>query len=370
MSPGDFDALFSGPMAKVVGAKKIIVMLGAGGVGKTTTSVATALLGAKAGKRVALLSIDPAKRLAAALGIPLGNDLRSIEWPQGVTIEGTVDAAMLDQKAVFDRMVLRHAKGPEAAAKILEHPLYIAASSNLSGPLEYMALAKLQELADDPKYDLIVLDTPPDTHALDFLARPNVLSGFMDNKVMAWLIKPFLVAGRFGLGRLLSASEKLMGGIARITGGSALRSFAEFLVLIQEVLEGFQKSGERITGILQSPETAFVLVTIPTPAAARSAAHLDLELRELGYGVDVLILNRCLDPKVGQDISKLPQGEAQKWLLARLSREESVTRQLAGQIQRTWTVKVKDQLQDMGSLGSMLDLAEQIGQSGATPPAC
>jgi anion-transporting ArsA/GET3 family ATPase len=191
----------------------------------------------------------------------------------------------------------------------------------------------------------------------------------MDNKVMTWLIKPLLVAGRFGLGRILSASEKLMGGIARITGVSALRSFAEFLVLIQEVLEGFQKSGERITSLLQSSDTAFVLVTIPTAAAGRSAVHLDHELRALSYRVSLLVLNRCLDPRVGQDIERLPQGEARRSLETRLSREVAVTQNLERFIQRTWTVKIKDQLQDMGSLAAMLDLADQLGRTSSTSNA-
>lgn len=352
-----------GPMSALVQSRKIVVILGAGGVGKTTTAIATAMLGAKAGRRVALLSIDPAKRLAAALGIPLGNDLRRIVWPDDIPIRGTVDAAMLDQKAVFDRMVVRHAKGPEAAAKILEHPLYIAASSNLSGPLEYMALAKLQELADDPQYDLVVLDTPPDTHALDFLARPNVLSGFMDNKVMSWLIKPFLIAGRFGLGRLLNASEKLMGGIARVTGTSALRSFAEFLVLIQEVLEGFQKSGERIQTLLQQPTTGFVLITMPTPAAARAVSHLDLELKDLGYRADLLVLNRCLDQAVAEDIANLPNGEPHELLARRRSMEMSVVSDLKRAVKGEVTVQVADQQQDLGSLRAILHLADQLGRA-------
>ncbi len=351
-----------GPMTDLVKCKKIIVLLGAGGVGKTTSSIATAILAAKAGRRVALLSIDPAKRLAAALGIPLGNDLKRIVWPEGCALSGSIDAAMLDQKAVFDRMVQRHAKGPEAAVKILEHPLYIAASSNLTGPLEYMALAKLQELAEDPSYDLVVLDTPPDTHALDFLARPNVLSGFMDNKVMSWLIKPFLIAGRFGLGRLLNASEKLMGGIARVTGGSALRSFAEFLVLIQEVLEGFQKSGERITELLHKSDTAFVLVTVPSAGAARSACHLGRELKELGYSVDLLILNRCLSELVAQDIENLPPSDPRTSLERRRHLEREVTIQLRQALEAEATVRVSDQAQDLGSLSAMLDLAQELGR--------
>ena len=277
---------------------RILVLLGAGGVGKTTTSIVAALIGANLGRRVALLSIDPAKRLAAALGIPLSNQLQRIAIPESMHVSGFIDAAMLDQKAVFDAMVRRHAPSLSTAESILAHPVYQAASTNLAGPLEYMALAKLQELAEDPRYDLIVLDTPPDTQALDFLARPNVLAGFMENKVMTWLIRPFLLAGRFGLAKLFSLSEKLMGGIAKVTGVNALQSFGEFLLLMQEVISGFHSSGEHIVKLLHSPDTSFLMVTAPTEAATRSATGILTELKNIGYSLNAILFNKCLPPAV------------------------------------------------------------------------
>ena len=262
--------------------KRIILLLGAGGVGKTTSSIALAFWAAMQGKKVALLSIDPARRLAAALGIPLSLNLQEINWNQHLdkkdyqpkANQGKVFAGMLDQKAVFDHMVVKHAPTEDIARKILNHPLYQSASTNLSGPIEYMALAKLQELADDPAYDVIIVDTPPDTHALDFLARPNVLGGFMEQGVLSWLIKPFLVASRFGLSRFLNTSERLMGGISRVTGFGALTSFAEFLVLTQDIIEGFHKSGERIVTLLHQKDTGFILVMVPTHGACRSALNI------------------------------------------------------------------------------------------------
>lgn len=357
----------SGPVLKWLGGKKVVVMLGAGGVGKTTNSIALALAGAVAGRRVALLSIDPAKRLASALGIPLGNQLRRIELPKGVA--GSVDAAMLDQKAVFDAMVRRHAPGDVVAEKILAHPVYKAASTNLSGPLEYMALAKLQELAEDHRYDLIVLDTPPDTHALDFLARPNVLAGFMENKVMSWLIRPFLMASRFGLGRLLSVGEKLMGGIAKVTGVTALHSFAEFLVLMQEVIDGFHQTGEKILALLKREDTGFVLVTVPTRAAARSAANIASELREMSYRCELLIFNRTVPAGIVQDLGTLPSESAAdpavQALKARVAGEQIVITALRREMTafgatQSEVVILADQDQDMGSLESLLGLAAAL----------
>jgi len=295
-----------GSLLSILKSTRVVVVLGAGGVGKTTSSIVMALLGARMGRKVALLSIDPAKRLAAALGIPLGNQLRRIALPAdwGVVAGGSVDAAMLDQKAVFDAMVQRHAPGDAAAAKILAHPVYKAVSSHLGGPLEYMALAKLQELVDDHRYDMIVLDTPPDTQALDFLARPNLLAGFTDHKVMTWLIKPFLMASRFGLGKLLSASEKLMGGIAKVTGMQALQSFAEFLVLMQDVIAGFNKSGERIVAMLHQEDTRFLLVSVPSAAAVRSGIGLLAQLEAEGYSAELLLFNKCLPTRVAFELEQ------------------------------------------------------------------
>lgn len=288
----------SSPAERMVLSQRVIVMIGSGGVGKTTSAIAIATLAAKHGKKVALLSIDPAKRLAAALGIPLGHELAPVRFPDDANITGSVHAAMLDQKAVFDGMVRKHAPSPHIADRILRDPLYLAASTNLSGPLEYMALARLQELADNPGWDLVVLDTPPDSHALDFLARPNVLAGFLENKVIAKLLKPVVMAGKFGFGGIAAISERLLGGVTSLTGFSALRKFGEFVVLMQEVIEGFHASGERVLEILRRPSSSFVLVTVPTKAATRSAQYMGDELGRLGYALDGVVFNRCLPAAV------------------------------------------------------------------------
>lgn len=286
------------PAERMVLSQRVIVMIGSGGVGKTTSAIAVATLAAKHGKKVALLSIDPAKRLAAALGIPLGHELAQVQFPTAAGIKGSVHAAMLDQKAVFDSMVRKHAPSPHIADRILRDPLYVAASTNLSGPLEYMALARLQELADNPLWDLVVLDTPPDSHALDFLARPNILSGFLENKVIGKLLKPVVMAGKFGFGGIAAISERMLGGVTSLTGFSALRKFGEFVLLMQEVIEGFHASGERVLEILRRPSSSFVIVTVPTKAATRSAQNLGGELATLGYALDGVVFNRCLPDAV------------------------------------------------------------------------
>lgn len=348
--------------------QRVIVVIGAGGVGKTTSSVALAIHAARLGRKVALLSIDPAKRLAAALGIELGHELRPVFFPESAGIQGTLSAAMLDQKAVFDSMVKKHAPSPHIADRILRDPLYISASTNLSGPLEYMALARLQELADSADWDLVVLDTPPDSHALDFLARPNVLSGFVENKVVSRLLKPVVLAGRAGLGKVMSISEKVLGGITSVTGFGALRSFGEFVILMQEVIDGFHRSSEKVLQILQRDSTSFVLVTAPHRAASRAAMALGRELLAMGYHLDGVVFNRCLPGYVGASVGHESDVDALVFK-TRAAVEERVISDLKNTIiasqrgRKMWDVRIDDQTADMHSLEGILSFSRlYVGQ--------
>ncbi len=290
---------------KMVAGSRIIVAIGSGGVGKTTSSIAIALMAARAGKRVGLLSIDPAKRLADALGIPLGSELVQVQMKE--PLSGSVEAAMLDQKAVFDEMVRRFAPSSNAAQRIFNNSIYKEVSSNLGGPLEYMALAKLESMLKQGRYDLIVLDTPPDTHALDFLARPNILSGFIEHGVMSWLIKPFHLAQKLGAGSLFRAGGKIMNGISSITGIKMLRLLAEFLVLMEDVIIGFNRIGREVTQSLRQNSTGFVLVSAPYQNAVRSAFHLMRELKIQNYPLLAIVMNRNMPFAVEEAVRKWPQ---------------------------------------------------------------
>lgn len=277
-------------------ASSVVVLLGPGGVGKTSCSLALAIEAARMGRQVALLSIDPAKRLAAAMGMSIGHRISTIKLPP--SFKGSLHAAMLDAKQMFDAMVRRHAPSPEVAEKILEHQLYYAASTKLSGSLEYMALAMLQDLIDDARYDLVVVDTPPDVNALDFLARPDVLGRFQEKRVMNWLVKPFHIASKIGVMRLMSVGERLMGGVAQVTGVKALHAFAEFLILIQQIIDGFHNTSKKISRTLRSQSTAFFLVSTATPAVTRATMSLGLEMHKLGFSLQRIVVNRCLPDEV------------------------------------------------------------------------
>ena len=277
----------SDELEHLVKNSRILVTVGSGGVGKTTCSIALALMGARLGLRVGLLSIDPAQRLADALGIPLSHELRRVQLHH--SISGQLEAAMLDQKAVFDDLVRRFAPSPSVAAKIFGNAIYREVSSNLGGPLEYMALAKLDLMLSQGAYDLIVLDTPPDSHALDFLAKPNILAGFIDNGVMSWMIKPFHLAQKLGAGVLLKAGGKMMSGISAVTGIKMLKLLAEFLVLLEDVILGLNRVGREVTLALKQSSTGFVLVSAPAYNAVRSSQFIMQVLRQNQFPLWLLL---------------------------------------------------------------------------------
>lgn len=363
-----FVAVEGTQIEQMLRSQRVVIVIGAGGVGKTTSSVALAIHAARLGRRVALLSIDPAKRLAAALGIELGHELRPVHFPDEAQITGRLHAAMLDQKAVFDSMVRKHAPSPRIADRILRDPLYVAASTNLSGPLEYMALARLQELAESPDWDLIVLDTPPDAHALDFLARPNVLSGFVENKVVAKLLKPVVLAGRLGIGGLAAISEKMLGGVTSVTGFGALKSFGEFILLMQEVIDGFHRSGERVLEIIKRDSTSFILIAVPHKAAARAAESLTRELNRLGYSLEGAVFNRCL-PRLVRCGLEGSTGSDGAILRARSVLEDQVIASLSKDIHdpkknvNAWELRIDDQVDDIHSMDGILRFSKFFAQS-------
>lgn len=356
-----------GMLDKLVADHRVILILGSGGVGKTTSAVTLAVLGALAGKKVGLLSIDPARRLADAMGIKLGYGLEKVTLPSGVPSKGELWATMLDQKAVFDDMVRRFAPSEKIGKLILENSIYKAASSKLGGPLEYMAIARLEQMASDPTYDLIVLDTPPDTHALDFLVRPNILTGFMENKVMAWLVKPLILANKLGRGPLLGFSEKIIGGLSKVTGLAMLRKLAEFLVLIEDIIQGFHHSGERVAKLLHHPTTAFALVTAPTGASVRSTLFMAQRLAKERFSAKQLIVNRCTPEGLQRAFIAHPKTALDGWedglqmMRATVARETALLDQLTKDLQacgvRTPMVRIPEQTELVHSTEAILDLA-------------
>jgi len=273
-------------------ATNIIVCCGSGGVGKTTTSAALALRAAEQGRRVVVLTIDPARRLAQSMGIEkLDNVPRPVPGidPAG---GGTLDAMMLDMKRTFDEVVESQAS-PEKAAQILANPFYVALSSSFAGTQEYMAMEKLGQLHADAlatgRWDLIVVDTPPSRSALDFLDAPERLSGFLDGRFIRLLLTPARGPAKLmtaGLGIITSA-------LTRILGAQMLRDVQAFVGALDTLFGGFRQRAQKTYRLLQAEGTAFLVVAAPEPDALREAAYFVERLNEERMPLAGLVVNRA-----------------------------------------------------------------------------
>jgi len=283
----DIDGLLRDP------ATRIIVCCGAGGVGKTTTAAALGLRAADMGRHVCVLTIDPARRLAQAMGLSeLDNSPRTVPGVEG---GGSLSAMMLDMKRTFDEVVESHSD-PERAQAILDNPFYQALSSSFAGTQEYMAMEKLSQLrgeADrDGTWDLIVVDTPPSRSALDFLDAPDRLGTFLDGRFIKILTAPARGAGR-GLGKLLGAGFGLFAGVlTKILGAQLLTDLGAFVGAVDTMFGGFRERAEATYELLKDSGTSFVVVAAPEPDALREASYFVDRLEEDGMPLAGLVLNR------------------------------------------------------------------------------
>ena len=275
---------------------RIAVACGSGGVGKTTTSAALALSLAARGQRVAVLTIDPARRLADAMGVTgLGNEPIRVPiervLPEGAPA-GRLDAIMLDMKATFDDVVRRYAPSDEIKRVILGNHYYRFVSSRLAGTHEYMAMEKLLELHDSGAYDVIVLDTPPARHALEFLEAPERLQGLFDEGVMSWISLP---RNNVGFRMLERGSVALMGVLRRFLGDRTISDIAAFFHAFNTLWGGFRERSGEVRALLSSDACVFFLVTSPAPAA-RAEAQEFLEVLSADHiPFGGFLVNRMLD---------------------------------------------------------------------------
>ncbi|MCD4532757.1 ArsA family ATPase [Nocardioides sp. cx-169] len=289
----DVDALLDDP------GTGIIVCCGSGGVGKTTTSAALALRAAERGRKVVVLTIDPARRLAQSMGIEeLDNTPRPVAAVDG-TAGGHLDAMMLDMKRTFDEVVESQAS-PEKAQQILQNPFYIALSSSFAGTQEYMAMEKLGQIHStsvaDGTYDLIVVDTPPSRSALDFLDAPERLSSFLDGRFIRLMLAPAR-----GPARLMSAGLGIItNALTRILGAQVLRDLQTFVSALDTVFGGFRQRAQRTYALLQAEGTAFLVVAAPEPDALREAAYFVERLSEDEMPLAGLIVNRASPAPLGR----------------------------------------------------------------------
>jgi anion-transporting ArsA/GET3 family ATPase len=282
----DIDALLAGPDTD------IIVCTGSGGVGKTTTAAAIGLRAAESGRKVVVLTIDPARRLAQALGLTeLDNTPRPV---QGIDTSkgGSLDAMMLDMKRTFDEVVLAHAE-PEKASQILANPFYQTLSSSFAGTQEYMAMEKLGQLktAADA-WDLIVVDTPPSRSALDFLDAPNRLGSFLDGRFIRVLTAPARASGRAGVKVFGLGMQVVTAAMTKILGGQMLTDVQTFVNALDTMFGGFRERADKTYQLLSEKGTAFLVVAAPERDALREAAFFVERLEADGMPLAGLVVNR------------------------------------------------------------------------------
>jgi anion-transporting ArsA/GET3 family ATPase len=281
-------------IAELVDHRHIVICCGTGGVGKTTTAATLAIEGARRGRDTVVVTIDPAKRLANTLGIAsLSNTAHEIPRqrldPVGTASPGgRLHALMLDTKTTFDQLVQKYAVNDEQAAQILENRFYRNIAGALSGTQEYMAMEKLYELHDSGGFDLIVVDTPPTRHALDFLDAPRRLTRMLDNRVFRILMVPTRTTLRVGS----IAAQAFLRTISRVVGSEPVDDVVSFFRSFEGMEQGFRERAALVTKLLAAPETAFVLVTSARRDAVEEAEFFAARLGDGEFSVDALVVNR------------------------------------------------------------------------------
>ena len=288
---------------KALQGREVLCCVGSGGVGKTTAAAALALRAAVEGKRALVLTIDPARRLANSLGLKtLGNQETRIEQSlfadAHLSPRGEMWAMMLDLKRTWDELVRRAARTPEQAQAILGNKLYQTLSTSMAGSLEYMAMEKVYELYSSGRFDLIVLDTPPTSNALDFLHAPDRILDVLDNNAMRLVLGPLLKAGKIGFRLLAAPSSLVLRTLARFTGIDFLRDLAAFMLAFEGMYEGFKERAAKVKELLASSRTGFVLVTSPNPLTTQEALFFHRALESDGIRTAAVVVNRVQrDPR-------------------------------------------------------------------------
>ncbi|HLI72991.1 MAG TPA: ArsA-related P-loop ATPase [Acidimicrobiales bacterium] len=305
-------------LTDLVEERSIVVCCGSGGVGKTTVAAAFAVEAARRGRRACVVTIDPAKRLANAMGVgELTNAPHRVAGPW----EGELWALMLDPKGTFDDLVRRYASSREQAESILANRLYKNLTGALSGTQEYMAMEKLYELVEEGGYDLVVVDTPPTRNALDFLDAPRRLTRFLGHRLFQFLLMPT----RAYLRAVSVATQALLRTMSKVAGAEIVHDAVAFFQAFEGMEEGFRTRSDHMRRLLARRTTAFVLVTSPRADTVEEAGWFADKLNESGLAVEGLVVNRVHPPfEARGELPEAPPGTALATLVANLRGYQAV----------------------------------------------
>lgn len=360
-------------LASTLQGRSLVVLVGEGGVGKTSTSAAIAYGRAMAGERVGVLTVDPAPRLGDALGLDMIDaDPQSVALGRHAT--GSLFAMRLDSKRTFDRMVERNSPSPEAAAALLAHPLYRAISGRLGGTENYMAFQRLHELVEARTFHGLVIDTPPAANAAELLAAPARLAGLLDTGALSILAEPARIVARAGGVLARAAFTLLLAAVERVTGTALQSGIAEFVGLFEQMLGGLEDRARAIDGLLRAPGTAFVLVTRPRAQDIASALAFRESLGALGLDVSAVVVNRVTAPReddrpASKRLAGLPRNlhGAVKAMEAEMDALRAVEaaalarlhEELGKHAPPVFTTRARDV--DVSSIGDIAELASELG---------
>jgi anion-transporting ArsA/GET3 family ATPase len=362
-------------VADLLADKRVCICAGSGGVGKTTTSAAIAAGMAARGLKVAVLTIDPAKRLADSLGLPeLGNTERQVD-PElfsaaGVDVVegGELWAMMLDAKATFDEVVRNHAPDAETRDRILANRIYQQLSAALAGSQEYMAMEKLFEIHAEDRYDLLVLDTPPTRNALDFLDAPRRLTQFIEGRALQVFMRPT----GFGMRMFGRSTSMMFGVLRRITGVDLLEELADFFQSFSGMVGGFRERARRVNELLADPSTSFLVVCGPQGEPISEAVYFHRKLVEAKFPFGGVIVNKVhyearlegSEPAAGEDLARRVATNFEDFRTLS-ERDRRNVEHLAAQMRTRAVIEVPYLERDVHDLAGLMQVNRYLFASGS-----
>jgi anion-transporting ArsA/GET3 family ATPase len=353
--------------------KRIVICAGSGGVGKTTTAAALGLGMAERGLKVAVVTIDPAKRLATSLGLEeLGNEPRRVDperlAAQGVEADGELWAMMLDAKRTFDALIERLAPDARTRDEVFANRIYQQLSNAVAGSQEFTAIAKLYELDQEGGFDLLVLDTPPSRNALDFLDAPQRLKGFFGGRAIRMFLRPAGLSGKV-LGR---GTGMVFGLLKRVTGVDLLQDLSVFFRTLGGMIDGFMERADRVGALLEDPATTFLIVTSPRHDPSEEAIHFHRKLADAAMPFGGLVVNRVhmapsvdgelpaqLADELGVDLARRV-GESAHELAALAARDEAGVKHLVQELGSPTAIVVPELDDDVHDVAGLVQVREHL----------